>query len=124
MFSILLIIFSSLVFSFVTEFLKASSSFSSLSAIVGTLTGFFSGTYIIYGELPNFMQNILRIWPGYQIAAVTRHEITKSIKIETPSSVLSSLGISSDWQKAMMVTIVAVAIVSLAIILKDFKSRY
>ncbi len=124
MFSILLIIFSSLVFSFVTEFLKASSSFSSLSAIVGTLTGFFSGTYIIYGELPNFMQNILRIWQGYQIAAVTRHEITKSIKIETPSSVLSSLGISSDWQKAMMVTIVAVAIVSLAIILKDFKSRY
>lgn len=124
MFSILLIIFSSLVFSFVTEFLKTYSSFSSLSAIVGTLTGFFSGTYIIYGELPNFMQNILRIWPGYQIAAVTRHEITKSIKIETPSSVLSSLGISSDWQKAMMVTIVAVAIVSLAIILKDFKSRY
>lgn len=123
MFNILLIIFSSLIFSLVTEFLKTSSSFSSLSAIVGTLTGFFSGTYITYGDLPSFMQNILNIWPGYQIAAVTRYEIIKSIKIDVPAAVLSSLGVSSDLKNAIMVTVVAGVIVLFMASFKNFKSK-
>ncbi|MFT8838349.1 MAG: hypothetical protein ABF900_11225, partial [Liquorilactobacillus satsumensis] len=123
MFSILLIIFSSLLFSFVTEFLKTSSSFSSLSAIVGTLTGFFSGTYIIYGELPNFMQSILKIWPGYQIAAITRNEIIKSIKIKIPTSVLKSLGVSSDLKKAVIVTILAGFLVVIITALKNIRLK-
>lgn len=114
----ILIIFSSLMFSLITAFLKTASSFSSLSAIVGTLTGFFSGTYITYGELPNFMQNILKFWPGYQIAAIARNEMIKSINIKISNQVINLLGISSDWKYAIILTIITGLIVGIVTVLK------
>lgn len=108
LYSFLLIVFSSVLFSLITSLLKSSSSFSSLSAIVGTLSGFFSGTYIIYGDLPKFMQRILDIWPGFQIASITRNQMLSSINTKIPESTLGSLGVNLNDTKAVLITICAI----------------
>lgn len=109
-YSILLIIFSSLLFSLITSWLTSTSSFSSLSAIVGTLAGFFSGTYIVYGDLPNFMQQVLDVWPGFQIAATIRNKMLGLTGVNVPKNVLDSLGVVSNSETAILITLIAMAI--------------
>lgn len=106
-YSMLLIVFSSLLFSLITSCLTSTSSFSSLSAIVGTLSGFFSGTYIVYGDLPKFMKQVLDIWPGFQIAAIIRDKMLGSADVKVPKAVLDSLGISSNSEIAILTTLIA-----------------
>lgn len=119
LFNSFLVIVSSLIFSFITDFLKTTSSFSSLSAIVGTLAGFFSGTYIIYGEFPKFMQNFLNIWPGYQIAAITREKLISGINVKIPLGTLVSLGVSFEYSKSMLITGTTCLVFIILILIKD-----
>lgn len=122
-YSLILIVFSSILFSFITFFVTSTSSFSSLSAIVGTLAGFFSGTYIVYGELPKIMQKVLDIWPGFQIASIIRNKILNSDITNVPSSVLSSLGIGTNIEKTIFVTIFATLIFALISLAFNFLSK-
>lgn len=79
--SLMLIIFSTMLFSLITNFIKSDSSFTSLSVIIGTLTGFLSGSYIPYGSMPKIVQNFIRGWVGYQNAACNRYLLVKDINI-------------------------------------------
>ena len=108
--NLLLIIFSSELFLFIINFLKTTTSFSSLSAIVGTISGFLSGTYIIYGELPNFMQHIIKFWPGFQVAACSRYELLKAKNFNMNASMLQSLGINSNLKNTSILLIVLIII--------------
>lgn len=88
---LLLIIFSTLLFYLVVSFIKASSSFASLSALVGTVTGFLSGSYIVVGDLPNVMKQLLHYWPGFEVAALIRGSLCPIRGI--PHHILTQLGI-------------------------------
>lgn len=91
LYMLVLIIFSSFLFSIITFFINSVSGFASLSAIVGTLAGFLSGSYIIIGELPKFIQSILKYWPGFDIAGLLRDILMPIDNI--PDSILKSLGV-------------------------------
>lgn len=63
-FFIMVNVFSASCFVFlITSFIHSSHAFSSLSVIVGTLVGFIGGLYIPMGELPDFVQNIIKCCP-------------------------------------------------------------
>lgn len=115
-----LIIFSALMFNFITNYVKTTNSFSSLSAIVGTLTGFLAGTYIPYGSLPNFMQKILNYWLGYQNAAIDRYIMLKGIYFpnEIKKNLFHQLGILEYFKIAIICFILSICTV---IILNLFK---
>lgn len=124
LFNFLLVIFSSILFSLITDFLKTSTSFSSLSAIVGTLAGFFSGTYIIYGDLPAFLKKILNYWPGYQIAAISRYECLNSISSKIPNNIFNSLGVNSNFFKALFITIIFIIFIEIVHCLINLHRNY
>ncbi|WEV40751.1 hypothetical protein [Lactobacillus sp. ESL0681] len=102
-----LIVFSSEFFNLLMIFVKTTSSFSSISAIVGTLTGFFSASYITYGDLPKAMQNVLNFWPGFKVAEITRYELVKDINVgmTNTNNLYETLGINSNIDNALLLTI-------------------
>lgn len=95
LYMLILIVFSSFLFNIITFFINSASGFASLSAIVGTLAGFLSGSYIIIGDLPKFMQSILKYWPGFDIAGLLRNILMPIGNI--PDSIIKSLGILQGY---------------------------
>lgn len=63
--------------SFVVAFLKTSSSFASLSTIVGTISGFLAGAYIAPGVLPKGVVNVMNSLPFAQSAMLIRGPMTE-----------------------------------------------
>ncbi|MEO5286240.1 hypothetical protein [Limosilactobacillus allomucosae] len=96
-----LVLFASSLFSIITLFIN-STSFSSLSAIVGTLAGFLSGSYIVIGSLPKTVQNILKYWPGFEIAGLLRNRLMP-LSNNVPSTVSKSLGVVKDNQSLISI---------------------
>ncbi|QNQ82612.1 hypothetical protein [Lactobacillus sp. PV012] len=88
---LLLIIFSTLLFYLITNFISTNSSFASFSALIGTVTGFLSGSYIIVGELPKLMRKFLDYWPGFGLAAIIRSNLCPIDHV--PHLILKKLGI-------------------------------
>ncbi|RRG18748.1 hypothetical protein D3P96_01830 [Weissella viridescens] len=110
LFNSLLVVFSANFFTLISSCLSTMASFSALSAIVGTLAGFLSGTYIVYDALPKFMQTVLNYWPGYEIAAITRNEMMHGISSGVPNRVLDALGVSSNIGRAMAIVTIGTII--------------
>ncbi|MDR3240943.1 MAG: hypothetical protein LBT37_02065 [Lactobacillaceae bacterium] len=67
--------FSSLFF----RILKTTSSFASISAIVGTLSGFMSGSYILISSLPKTFATFINYWPGFGTASLYRQLLLKNL---------------------------------------------
>jgi multidrug/hemolysin transport system permease protein len=61
---------------FLVSLLSSSAGFSSLSAIVGTLVGFLSGSYIPVGALPGGVADVLNALPFSGAATLLRNELT------------------------------------------------
>lgn len=61
---------------FVVTFIKSEGAFAALSAVVGTLIGFFAGAYLPLGMLPPSMVNVLNVLPFSQAAMVIRRPLT------------------------------------------------
>ena len=97
-----LVVIASLLYGLLIKLIKTAVAYSSLSAIVGTLAGFFSGTYITYGTLPQLIQKLLNYWPGFRVAALTRHIVTKDLAMNLPQTVQHNLGITSNYNLVML----------------------
>ena len=95
-----------LVFFSVVTFFINTTSFSSFSAIVGTLAGFLSGSYITAGCLPKTVQNILNYWTGFEIAGLLRNRLMPLHN--TPNRILISLGVIKDNRKLVEIFILIV----------------
>ena len=127
--SLMLIIFSTMLFSLITNFIKSDSSFTSLSVIIGTLTGFLSGSYIPYGSLPKVVQNFMQGWVGYQNAACNRYLLVKDINIPKviKKKLFQNLGISTSvnpFIKWLLISNVIIIILNIVCQLKmSFKNK-
>lgn len=90
---------------FLTTFVRTSSSFSSLNAIIGTLIGFVAGIYLPLGMLPNSVRHALNFFPGLYGASWMRQIYTNDILQEafalSPPSTLAHykayMGITLTW---------------------------
>ena len=80
---------------FVISFIKSRTSYSSISAIVGTLVGFLAGIYLPIGQLPGIVQTVMKFFPMTYSAALLRNNILdssfKTIFADAPSSMVDSL---------------------------------
>ncbi len=54
------------------SFLKSANSFGAVSTVFGTLIGFLTGIYIPIGQLPGFIQTIIKIFPVSHSAVLFR----------------------------------------------------
>lgn len=120
-YALLLVLFGCLFFACVTSLINSVSAFSSLSAIVGALTGFFSGSYIVFGELPSFMKKLVVKWPGYEIAGVIRNVMTEKVKIPVgyQDKLFKNLGILSSNGSAIKVFIFWIVIMVVWLLLES-----
>ena len=62
---------------FVVNFVKSVTAFSSVSTILGTLTGFLAGIYLPIGALPSYVQYIMKFFPPTYRVAQIRSLLTK-----------------------------------------------
>ena len=62
---------------FVVNFVKSVTAFSSVSTILGTLTGFLAGIYLPIGALPSYVQYIMKFFPPTYGVAQIRSLLTK-----------------------------------------------
>ncbi|AOA01631.1 ABC transporter permease [Carnobacterium maltaromaticum] len=80
---------------FVISFIKSRTSYSSISAIVGTLVGFLAGIYLPIGQLPGIVQTVMKFFPMTYSAGLLRNNILdssfKTIFADAPSSMVDSL---------------------------------
>lgn len=119
-YALLLVLFGCLFFACITNLVSSISVFSSLSAIVGALTGFFSGSYIIFGELPSFMQKLVVKWPGYEIAGLIRNIMVKNVAIPGAykSKLNRELGILGNVKPAVLVLITWILILLILLLVE------
>ncbi|WP_257609609.1 ABC transporter permease, partial [Oenococcus oeni] len=54
----------------VVTFIKKLTTLSTVSSIISTASGFFSGIYIPIGSLPTFAQTLIKIYPGSYSASL------------------------------------------------------
>lgn len=75
-----LILFASLInafiLGFICSYLKTRSSFTSISILIGTITGFINGVYVPIGSLNENIATTLSVFPSLQIAAMFRKILT------------------------------------------------
>lgn len=62
----------------VVSFLRTSGSFSAVSTIVGTVSGFLAGAFIALGLLPEAVRSIVSALPFAQAAMLLRSEFTSA----------------------------------------------
>lgn len=62
---------SAIVFFLVTS-IKSQNAFGTLSTLIGTLIGFLTGVYVPIGNLPEFIQTVIKIVPVSHAAAALR----------------------------------------------------
>lgn len=76
------------------SFFKSATSFSNVTTIIGTLSGFLMGIYVPVGSLPNFLQTIIAYFPPSHTAALYRNIMMDGVIKDSfssyPAEVLSS----------------------------------
>ena len=124
--SLTLIIFSALFFNLITNYIKSVNSFASLSAIVGTLAGFLSGSYIPYGSLPKIIQKIMSCWLGYQNAAYIRFLLNKHLNIPTfiKNRLFENLGVATSINSFALCFLISFIIILFLNIFSKKKIKY
>lgn len=68
---------SSSIICFTISFVKKNSTYSALSALLGTLIGFLTGSYLPIGNLPNGMQTFIKLFPPMHSASLFRQIMMK-----------------------------------------------
>lgn len=90
---------------FLISFIRTTSSYSTLSTIVGTLIGFIAGIYLPVGDLPLTVQKFIKYIPIFYDSSLMRDVfMTKPVSIVfkgTPpnvaSSYLEAMGVKIYW---------------------------
>jgi multidrug/hemolysin transport system permease protein len=57
---------------FIVSFVNTNSVYGTVTAIIGTLSGFLMGIYIPIGVLPNFVQTIIKLFPPSHATSLLR----------------------------------------------------
>ncbi|NLW27758.1 ABC transporter permease [Acetivibrio saccincola] len=88
---------SAIVFLLVT-FIKSMNAFSNLSILIGTLIGFLTGVYVPIGNLPVFIQNVIKIFPiSHGAAALRQVMVQEAISLEhIPADIKAFMGIEFE----------------------------
>lgn len=71
---------------FFMSFFHNDTSFSNVTTIIGTLSGFLMGIYVPIGSLPSFLQNIIMYFPPSHGAALFRHVMMEDVLAATFTS--------------------------------------
>lgn len=83
---------SSTLLYFFMSFFQSSSSFSNVTTIIGTLSGFLMGIYVPIGSLPRFLQCIISYFPPSHAAALFREVMMRNVlERSIPSSLPNAL---------------------------------
>lgn len=64
---------------FFMSFFQSDSSFSNVTTIIGTLSGFLMGIYVPIGSLPSFLQRIIMCFPPSHGAALFRQVMMEDV---------------------------------------------
>lgn len=64
---------------FVMSFFQSATSFSNVTTIIGTLSGFLMGIYVPVGSLPGFLQTIIAWFPPSHGAALLRDIMMENV---------------------------------------------
>ncbi|MEF9952055.1 MAG: ABC transporter permease [Clostridium sp.] len=75
---LLSVLSNSAIMLFIVSFFKSHSGYSAASAVVGTLIGFLTGTYIPIGGLPESVQLIIKLFPPSHSAALLRQTLMEN----------------------------------------------
>ena len=88
---------SAMVFLLVTS-VKSANAFGTLSTLIGTLIGFLTGVYVPIGNLPEFIQNVIKIFPiSHAAAALRQVMMAEAIPLEhVPWTQGYSMGVQSN----------------------------
>lgn len=84
--SLLSITASSIMLYFFMSFFKSATSFSNVTTIIGTLSGFLMGIYVPVGALPSFLQTIISYFPPSHSAALFRNLMMEDVLRKTFST--------------------------------------
>ena len=75
----------------IVTFIKSTGAFTSLSVVLGTISGFLAAVYVPIGSLPTNVANFINVLPFSQVAALVRSSfVTQSIDKMTDTSQASS----------------------------------
>lgn len=87
---------SSAMVCFLISFVRTINAYTTLSIILGTLIGFLIGAYIPIGQLPDAVQNVVRVFPCTHAAALFRQimmdSATQSLAAELKTPFLREIG--------------------------------
>lgn len=64
---------------FMMSFFKSATSFSNVTTIIGTLSGFLMGIYVPVGALPNVLQTIISLFPPSHGASLYRNVMMQDV---------------------------------------------
>ncbi|MDN6967035.1 ABC transporter permease [Oenococcus sp. UCMA 17063] len=90
----------------IVAFIKKVTTLSTVSSIIGTASGFFSGIYIPIGSLPTFAQTLIKFYPGAYSASLYRrllmnNQLSSSFKHLSANELIDfkkQLGIGYQWK--------------------------
>jgi len=99
---LLQIISSSFILFFIVSFMKTSSAFGTLSTVLGTLIGFLTGIYIPIGNLPSYVQTIIKLFPPAHTGTLLRQVMMKQAEQVTFAGAPSNF--IEDFHLSMGVT--------------------
>lgn len=71
-------------------FFKSNSSFSNVTTIIGTLSGFLMGIYVPIASLPDFLQNTVRYFPFSQSASLLRQVMMERVMEDSFHSIVDA----------------------------------
>lgn len=87
---------SSAMVCFLISFVRTINAYTTLSIILGTLIGFLIGAYIPIGQLPDAVQNVVRVFPCTHAAALFRQimmdSATQSLAAELKTPFFREIG--------------------------------
>ena len=72
---------------FFMSFFKSATSFSNVTTIIGTLSGFLMGIYVPVGALPKLLQTVISLFPPSHCAALFRNIMMDDVLTKTFQSI-------------------------------------
>lgn len=89
---------SSAIVFLLVAFINSSNAFNNLSILIGTLIGFLTGVYVPIGNLPVFIQNVIKIFPiSHGAVALRQVMVQEAISLEyIPADIKAFMGIEFE----------------------------
>ncbi len=124
---------------FLVSLIKSQNAFATLSTIIGTFSGFLAGIYMPIGNLPPFIQSVVKVVPVAHAGVLFRQvmmedamrQAFQSAPAETVMEIKRSLGIvfqyggadASPWVSVAVLATTTVAFFGLSIVALSRKAK-